>query len=248
MGNMGAALAKAFSGLSDVTLTGFDTDTKKLSASPVKVCASVDECVKGADVIIVALKPNVVTAVLEKIQTGGKLVISIAAGVTIEKMKNSAAPGTRIVRVMPNTPALVNESMCVLCPDASCTDDDISLTHRLFQTAGLTLQLPETQINAVTALSGSGPAYVFTFIQALADAGVMLGLSRQDALLLAAQTVKGSAALVLSGYAEPIALRNMVCSPGGTTIDAVHSLERAGFSGTLMDAVKAAYDKAGKLG
>lgn len=248
IGNMGGALARAFASIDGISLIGFDTDTRKLSESSVGVCSTLEQCVLESNVLIIALKPNIISAVIEKIDTKGKLVISIAAGVSIEKLKNKLKPGTRIMRVMPNTPALVGESMCVLCPDISCSNDDIALAHTLFQTAGKTLQLPESYINAVTALSGSGPAYVFTFIQALADAGVMLGLSRQDSLLLAAQTVKGSAELVLSGYDGPIPLRNMVTSPGGTTIDAVHVLEKAGFSGVVMDAVKAAFDKAAKIG
>jgi pyrroline-5-carboxylate reductase len=138
--------------------------------------------------------------------------------------------------------------MAALAPNAQCDGADLAHAEEIFSLLGKTLILPEKHFDAVTALSGSGPAYAFTFIQAMADAGVKLGIPRDKAQLLAAQTLRGSAEMVLSSGDDPISLRGKVCSPGGTTIAAVHVLERAGFSGIIMDAVEEAAVVSARLG
>ena len=166
----------------------------------------------------------------------------------IKTIENATSPSNKIIRVMPNTPALVSQAMCVICPNTNCTNEDIKLAEDILGAIGKTLILDEKYIDAVTGMSGCGPAYAFTFIQAMADAGVKLGLTRANSVLLACQTLKGSAEMVMQMQAEPFALRNMVTSPGGSTIAGVHVLEKCGFSGIIMDAVEEAAIVSGKLG
>jgi pyrroline-5-carboxylate reductase len=154
----------------------------------------------------------------------------------------------KIIRAMPNTPALIGEGMTVLSPNSSLDNESLEAVKEIFQLTGNVLVLPEKHLDAVTGLSGSGPAYVFTFIQALADGGVKMGIPRKEAELLSAQTVLGAAKMVLEGGKGPVELRNSVTSPGGTTIEGLHSLEKGGFSGLVMDAVEAATKRSKNLG
>ena len=209
------------------------------------------ELVEWADVVVFAVKPQVVEAVLDgcaNAVTSNSLIISIAAGVSTSFYESKLPEGARVVRVMPNTPALALAGATAIAPGANATDDDLAATKALFESVGRTVQLSESHMDAVTGLSGSGPAYVMLIIEALADGGVKVGLPRDTALLLAAQTVYGSAKLLLELGEHPARLKDMVTSPGGTTIAGVHALERGGLRRALMDAVEAATERAHELG
>lgn len=253
LGNMGGAiiggLAKQFP---KERLFGYDKDHDKAVgiSHHVTLCTSVSELVSNSDILIIAVKPDVVKSLLSEVKPviDGTLLISIAAGITIGAIEEAAGSDRKVIRVMPNTPALVGEGMAVLAPNANCDQADLAHAEEIFSLLGKTLILPEKHFDAVTALSGSGPAYGFTMIQAMADAGVKLGIPRDKAQLLAAQTLKGAAEMVVASGDEPIALRGKVCSPGGTTIAAVHVLERAAFSGIVMDAIEEAAAVSAKLG
>jgi pyrroline-5-carboxylate reductase len=199
--------------------------------------------------VILAVKPDVIIPLVRNHAAAlkQKPVISIAAGIAIASVKEALGGGT-VIRVMPNTPALIGQGMSVISADASCDGEILKTVEMIFACLGKTMQLPEKLMDAVTALSGCGPAYAFTVIQAMADGGVKLGIPRDKALVLAAQTLAGAANMALASDKGPIELRGMVTSPGGSTIEAVHCLERAGFSGTLIDAIEAAARKSEKLG
>ncbi len=216
-----------------------------------KVTASNIEVVKQAQVLILAVKPDQVAGVLAEIKTafGAKhLLVSIAAGVPIAKLEAGLNPGARVIRVMPNTPALVGASASAFALGKSATAEDAALAQKLFASVGVALQVKETLLDAVTGLSGSGPAYVYQFIEALSDGGVASGLPRDIATKLAAQTVLGAAKMVLETGQHPGALKDQVTSPGGTTIEGVHELEKGKLRGTVMSAVRAATEKSKKLG
>jgi pyrroline-5-carboxylate reductase len=209
------------------------------------------EGVREADVIILAVKPQVLVGVLGEIApavTSEKLVISIAAGIPLDTLAGALPVGTRLVRTMPNTPALVGAGATGVSAGVTATPTDLELARTLFDSVGLSVVVPESLLDAVTGLSGSGPAYVFLFIEALADGGVRSGLPRDAALKLAAQTVLGSARMVLETGKHPGELKDMVTSPGGTTIAGVHALESKGFRAAAIDAVKAATDRSAELG
>jgi pyrroline-5-carboxylate reductase len=179
---------------------------------------------------------------------GRPLVISIAAGVTIRSIGEQASGARRIVRAMPNTPALVREGMTALAFGEGISEDDKGVARTVFEAVGRVVPVEERLMDAVTGLSGSGPAYVFQAIEALADGGVKMGLPRQTAELLAAQTVLGAAKLVLESGEHPAKLKDRVASPGGTTIAGLHQLEQGGFRATLMGAVEAATKRSQELG
>lgn len=207
--------------------------------------------VRGSDVIILAIKPQVADKVLRGIgttATAGKFFISIMAGVKIAAIETAFPGEVRVVRVMPNTPALVLEASSAIAPGAYATAEDISLARCIFELVGKAWLVEEKLMDAVTGLSGSGPAYVLTFIEALSDAGVKNGLPRDIATGLAAQTVFGTAKLLLQTQEHPATLREKVTSPGGTTIAGLHALEREGFRGTIMNAVDAATARSRELG
>lgn len=201
-----------------------------------------EQVVKFADVIILAVKPNVYPEVLPEVADAKKLIVSIAAGISLEYIKSVIGEDKRVVRVMPNTPALAGAGMTAICSDGAA-EEDIESVKKIFGALGKILVTEEKYIDAVCGVSGSGPAYVFTMIDAMADGGVACGLTKSDAILLAAQTVFGSAKLLLETNMHPAELRDMVCSPGGTTIDAVKALEQDGFRAALIEAVEAACEK-----
>jgi pyrroline-5-carboxylate reductase len=174
--------------------------------------------------------------------------VSIAAGATIQKLVELTAPDTRIIRVMPNTPCLIGASAAGYSPGANATADDIALVDRLFNAVGKAFKLSEHLLDAVTGLSGSGPAFVYLMIEAMSDGGVRAGLPREVATALAAQTVLGSARMVLETGLHPGQLKDMVASPAGTTIAGLHALERGGVRAALMDAIVAASNRATELG
>lgn len=209
------------------------------------------DAVSGADVVLLCVKPQVIDKVLEEIAPAagsGKLVISIAAGITLARIEKALTANPRVVRVMPNTPALVLAGAAALTGGKNATVDDLALAQSIFNSVGRAVVVEEKLMDAVTGLSGSGPAYVFMIIDALSDAGVKTGLPRQLALELAAQTVYGSAKMVIETGEHPGKLRDMVTSPGGTTIEGLHALEKGKLRATLMNAVEAATARSKELG
>ncbi|MGC1456078.1 MAG: pyrroline-5-carboxylate reductase [Nitrospirota bacterium] len=209
------------------------------------------EAAREADIIILSVKPQVIERVLVEIAAvvdDRKLVISIAAGIVIAKIEKALKGSAHVVRVMPNTPALVLAGAAALAGGKNATSDDLALAQSIFDSVGRAVIVEEKLMDAVTGLSGSGPAYVFMIIDALSDAGVKAGLPRPLALELAAQTVYGAAKMVLETKEHPGKLRDMVTSPGGTTIEGLHALEKGKLRATLMNAVEAATARSRELG
>lgn len=209
------------------------------------------EAVQQSDIVLLCVKPQVMDAVLAEVAAvadSSKLVISIAAGITIERMEKALTANPRIIRVMPNTPALVLSGAAGLAKGSRATNEDMALAQEIFSAVGRAVVVDEKLLDAVTGLSGSGPAYVFTVIEALSDAGVKVGIPRPLALELAAQTVFGSAKMVLETKEHPAKLRDMVTSPGGTTIAGMHELEKGKLRAVLMSAVEAATNRSKELG
>jgi len=207
-------------------------------------------CTNAKDAVFLAVKPNCVMSACKDIAEAEQLdavIVSIAAGVTLEALEN-AMPGKRIVRVMPNTPCLVGEAASGFSLGTLATNEDRKLVKKLLDAVGVSVEVPENLLNAVTGLSGSGPAYVFQFIEALSDGGVRAGLPRQVATMLAAQTVKGAAEMVLNTGKHPGELKDGVTSPGGTTIAGVEALEKGGFRASTISAVTAATKRSMQLG
>ncbi|MEK6202225.1 MAG: pyrroline-5-carboxylate reductase [Desulfobulbaceae bacterium] len=207
---------------------------------------------KSCTTVILAVKPQVMGSLLTAAQeliSAEHLIISIAAGLPISFFEGHL-PGRqcKIIRVMPNTPALVLEGASALSGNTHVTPGEMSLAKSLFDAVGVAVILEEKYLDAVTGLSGSGPAYVFTFIEGMIDAGIKTGLARGVAETLAIQTVLGSVKLMQESNKHPAVLRAMVTSPGGTTIEAQHVLERAGFKGIIMDAIEAATNRSIELG
>jgi pyrroline-5-carboxylate reductase len=205
----------------------------------------------GAQIVVLSVKPQIMSRVLGEIADRidpDALVISIAAGVPVAAIQSRLADGTRVVRAMPNTPALVDAGATAIARGEHARESDLEDAKRIFDAIGLTVVLDEYQLDAVTGLSGSGPAYVFLILEALSDAGVKVGLSRRTAQLLAAQTLLGSAKLLLETNEHPGRLKDMVTSPGGTAITGLHTLENGGVRTTLMNAVEAATRRSRELG
>ncbi len=206
---------------------------------------------KEAEVVVLATKPQVMPRLLGQIHgciSTSQLVVSIAAGVPSEVIEAALPDGSRVVRVMPNTPALVDAGASVVSLGRHATVEDGERTTTLFRSVGMATVVDESLQNAATGLSGSGPAYVFLVIEALADGGVKEGLPRDTAQRLAAQTVLGAAKLLLETGEHPGQLKDRVASPAGTTIAGLHALERGGLRRTLIDAVEAASARARELG
>ncbi|MFT4175161.1 MAG: pyrroline-5-carboxylate reductase [Luteolibacter sp.] len=212
----------------------------------------IGEVVRQSDVLLFCTKPNDIIGALSAAAAAApsepKLVISIAAGLTLKALENAAPQHFRVIRVMPNTPALVGQGAAGFCLGTHATEEDAHLAHTLFGSVGLAVQVPEKLMDAVTGLSGSGPAYVYLVIEALADGGVRSGLPRADSLKLAAQTVLGAAAMVLETGEHPGLLKDNVTSPGGTTIAGIAELERLGLRSAMIEAVTAATRRATELG
>jgi pyrroline-5-carboxylate reductase len=257
-GNMGEALAKG------LLRAGKTAPEALVCADPraerreeirvrygVHVTANNREAAAQADLIVIAVKPQVIDVLLDEIAPAvdaKKLVISIAAGVPISAIARKLGAGVRIVRTMPNTPALVGAGATALARGSHATDADLEQALALFEAVGMAVVVEENLLDAVTGLSGSGPAFVFIAIEALADGGVKVGLARPVALALAAQAVMGSAKLVLETGEHPGRLKDQVTSPGGTSIAGVHALEQHGFRAALIAAVEAATRRSRELG
>jgi pyrroline-5-carboxylate reductase len=217
----------------------------------VTVLASNPEATEQADIVVLSVKPQTMEHLLDEIAPAvdhRKLVISIAAGISIAAIARKLGAGVRIVRTMPNTPALVGAGATALARGAHATDADLEQARALFQAVGTTVIVEEQHLDAVTGLSGSGPAFLFLVIEALADGGVKVGLARPVAMALAAQTVLGSAKLVLETGEHPGRLKDQVTSPGGTAIAGVHALEQGGLRAALIAAVEAATRRSHELG
>jgi len=209
------------------------------------------EAVQSAKIIFLSVKPDQTAPVLGEVRnifSDTHLLISIAAGVPIAKLEAALPAGAHVIRVMPNTPALVGESASAYALGKSASAPDGELVQQLFSSVGVAMEVKEPLLDAVTGLSGSGPAYVYQFIEALSDGGVAAGLPREVATKLAAQTVLGSAKMVLETGLHPGALKDQVTSPGGTTIEGLHELEKGKLRGTVMSAVRAATLKSKQLG
>jgi pyrroline-5-carboxylate reductase len=207
--------------------------------------------VGAAEIVVLAVKPQVMTDVLAELRplvTIRHLVISIAAGITLQQLVDGLGLACRLVRVMPNTPCLVGAGASGFCLGPNATAADAALVERLLTTSGIAFPVPEKLLDAVTGLSASGPAFVAVFIDALSDGGVRCGLPRDVASALAAQTVLGTAQMLLQEKLHPATLKEMVTSPGGTTIAGLHALERGAFRAAVMDAVQAATERATALG
>ncbi|MEO0324815.1 MAG: pyrroline-5-carboxylate reductase [Myxococcota bacterium] len=209
------------------------------------------DVVEASDVLVLAVKPQALDRVLPEVAAGlgpGTLVVSIAAGVPLQALEAALPSGARVVRTMPNTPAQVRAGATALSPGRHATADDIARARRLFESVGIVEVLEEALLDAVTGLSGSGPAFLFVVIEALADGGVKVGLHRSTAQRLAAQTVLGAAQLLIETGEHPGRLKDMVASPGGTTIAGLHTLESGGLRRTLMDAVEDATRRSSEIG
>jgi pyrroline-5-carboxylate reductase len=257
-GRMATALAKGF------VRAGLTTAKHLIASDPVdvaraafaketsgKTTTSNADVAKFAQALILAVKPDQTATVLGDIRdhfTEKHLLISIAAGMPLAKMEAALGSSARLVRVMPNTPALLGASASAFALAKSALPQDSELTQKLFSSVGVAFQVKESLLDAVTGLSGSGPAYVYLFIEALSDGGVAAGLPRDVATQLAAQTVLGAARMVLETGMHPGALKDMVTSPGGTTIEGLHELEKGKLRGTVISAVRAATEKSKKLG
>ncbi len=255
-GNMGEAILRGYltSGAADGPKAAvFDLDTEKCRALEkdfgVTIADSLASLIDESDMLLLAVKPNVCAHVFAEQfdRFSGKSVVSIAAGWGGERLKNALPASARVLRVMPNTPAMIGEGMIVFEDGDTLTDEERAFAQSLFGAVGEVITIEPKLMDAVTAVSGSGPAYVYLFIEALADGGVKAGLPRAIAQKLAAQTVKGAAMMVQETGIHPGELKDRVCSPGGTTIEAVAVLEHEGLRGAVIAAVDACRDKSEKL-
>lgn len=256
-GQMATALAVGFLNTRVVSageLFGYDVQkkamadfAKKTGASPVE---SVQDLLQVSDIVFLAVKPQQMDPLLREIGTRHRnpLWITIAAGIPMKKYQAELGSSVRLVRVMPNTPCLVGEGVSGYCMSEGTDSSDAELAESLLNTVGIAVRFPESLMDAVVGLSGSGPAYVYMMIDALADGGVKMGIPRDLSLKLAAQTVLGSAKTVLQTGEHPGVLKDRVCSPRGTTIAAVHTLEQNGFRAALIDAVEQATRRSMEMG
>jgi pyrroline-5-carboxylate reductase len=221
------------------------------AAYKIKVSKDNREVARNAQVCILAVKPQIVDKVLREIGDQlepGTLVISVCAGISTETIEAACGEGVRVVRAMPNTPALVGAGATAISAGKRASETDLATARAVFDAVGITVTLEEHHLDAVTGLSGSGPAYIFLILEALSDAGVKVGLSRRNAQKLAAQTVLGSAKMVLETDEHVGHLKDMVTSPGGTAIAGLHTLEEGGLRTTLINAVETATKRARELG
>lgn len=257
-GNMAEALVSGLlkkEALPPNQIIATDVDDQKLAyfqkRFSIQVSRENGKSAKSSDVVIVAVKPQVMDGVLRELDLSHRadqLIISVAAGVPIAAVIAGLHPHAHVVRAMPNTPALVLEGATALARGPGVTLEHVQVAQAVFEAVGDVVVVDESQLDTVTGLSGGGPAYVYMFIEALADGGVKMGLSRPHAQRLAAQTVFGAAKMVLETQEHPGVLKDHVTSPGGTTIAGVHQLERGRLRGTVMSAVESATIRCRELG
>ena len=257
-GNMGEAIIKGLlqAGLvppASIAATDARADRLQQMARQygIRAAASNREMVDEADVVILAVKPQIMGAVLQEVAgsvSRAKLLISVAAGVPVSALRAGLGKPARLIRVMPNTPALVLEGVTAIARSEGLDAGDLELAQELFAAVGRVVVLDEEALDAVTGLSGSGPAYVAIVIESLADGGVRMGLDRATAMILATQTVLGSARLILETGMHPAQLKDMVSSPGGTTIAGITALEEGSVRRTFISAVERATLRSRELG
>ena len=258
-GNMGEALVSGLiaSGTAkpeNIICTDIRDDKLRSAKERYGVVTTEDnvKAVEASEIVIYAVKPQIIASVLKEtahVLDMSKLIISIAAGVPLAAIESCLKKDLRLIRVMPNIAAFVKESASVLAAGKNASKDDIKLAMAIFDSMGKSIFIKENILmDAITGLSGSGPAYIFLIVDALADAGVKVGLSREDALFLSIQTVLGSAKLLLETKEHPGRLKDMVTSPGGTAIAGIHTLEKGGLRTTLINAVEVATKRSKELG
>lgn len=256
IGVMGGALMEAvIKTVGPEQVSVFDPDSLKAEAFSQKTGASVApsnrDIAATADFVFLAVKPQYLPPVLEDIAGSlhpDTVVVSMAAGVKIEMLKKHLGGHANIIRIMPNTPAAVGLGMIAISPDSGVNSADVDEFRRIMAKAGLTEIVAESQMDAVTAVSGSGPAYAYLFVEALSDAAVKMGMPRAQAIKFSAQTLKGAAEMILSTGTHPAALKDGVCSPAGTTIAGVAKLEEYGFRHAIIEAAIAAWERSKELG
>lgn len=258
-GMMGGALARGLiraGAMSPNRIRLYDPDAVRAQrladdlGPDVSIASSPLTAIGGADTVLLAVKPPILPDVLASIAPGltaSHLILSIAAGVRLSKMEGLTPAGVPIIRSMPNTPCLVGMGATAICRGAHATAEHVEIARSLFAAVGQSVEVEERLMDAVTGLSGSGPAYVYLLIEALTDGGVKAGLTHQTARLLTAQTVLGAAEMVIRSMDHPAQLKDNVTTPGGTTIAGLAVLERAGFRIALMDAVEAAAARSKEL-
>jgi len=257
-GNMAEALIKGLlSGLGvkpqQIMATDVVPERRAYMQTAYGITASADNkhAVQESSVVLLAVKPQIMPTILEEIApvvNSDKLVISIAAGITLQTLQRALGDSRRVVRVMPNTPALVLAGAAGISPGKAATAQDVALVEQIFNAVGRAMVVSDDMMDVVTGLSGSGPAFIFALIEGLSDGGVLMGLSRQTATLLAAQTVLGAAKMVLETGKHPGELKDMVTSPAGTTIAGMQALESGGLRGLMMEAVRRATERSEALG
>jgi pyrroline-5-carboxylate reductase len=254
-GNMGGAILDGI--ISSGTINSKNINVYDISSNAIEhaktkdvnIAVNIKELCKISDMILLAVKPNVTEEVLKSTEKllEGKALLSIVAGVSCENLKKMANADVRILRIMPNTPAMVGEGATVLCSDNTFSEEEKKSAIEIFESVGIVEWIPEKLIDAVTGLSGGGPAYAAMFIEALADGGVKEGLSRATAYRLAAQTVLGTGKMIMETGIHPWALKDMVSSPAGTTIEGVKALEKGGMRFAVLEAVAESTDKSRNL-
>ena len=256
-GKMGSALVKgaiskgAIESGEVLVFDTFEESAERLSKEiGVKIANNSNDLVKNSDAVLLCVKPQDIISLTECLDKdrNGILFISIAAGVKIQDLEKSLLDKDRVIRVMPNTPAMIGKGASAQSRGSNATESDIQFVKNLLNAVGIALEVPEKQLDAVTGLSGSGPAYIYTVIEAMADGGVLVGLPKDQALMLAAQTVSGAAEMIINSKEHPATLRDQVSSPGGTTIAGLAAIESGKLRSTLIEAVKAATERSKELG
>jgi len=255
VGNMGSAIISGYltgeARGTDISL--FDTDAEKMAELEkvgCHVCKDIGELVQRSDIVVIGVKPNVFEQVLPEIAkayTPEKILVSIAAGITIALIERFIGENAKIIRTMPNTPALVCEAMTAICRSSNITEEDMKKVRAIFESIGKVTEIPEELIHCAIGVSGSSPAYTYMYIDALAQAAMENGMDKEQALICAAQSVLGAAKMVLETGIDPVQLRINVCSPGGTTIEAVQKLQEDKFEEIVQAGFQAAVEKSKRM-
>jgi len=256
-GKMGSALIKgaikenAIDGHNVMVIDLIPELARKLSKDiGATIAKTNNDLIKNSDAILLCVKPQDIISLSDSFarERSSKLFISIAAGIKIDELENSLKNDDRVIRVMPNTPAMIGQGASAQSKGKNATESDTKFVSKILNAVGISIEVTEKQLDAVTGLSGSGPAYIYTVIEALADGGVLVGLPKEKALTLAAKTVIGAAKMVTKLDEHPAKLRDQVTSPGGTTIAGLAALESGKLRSTLIEAVKAATKRSEELG